>query len=654
MRRGSCFGIAPVSFGAGVLVVVVLSLGWGWAPCAAAVAPKPPPACPVSFDTEAIPTLIENIKAVGENNWSAAWTAGCSSKALARKGEDIIPALISLMDSHQRAVEQFAIEAVCGPGHTGATAVPYIEQRLRDGGLAFAVLAYPTLACIGEGAVSTIPLLLSKSLSINLSFPAEAALATETLGSLYQYDARIIPHLRRLLDQPMHTNAAANALEKIGRPARSAEEALRRNLAIAVDASRDDTAVSLIAALGTVGTPQPTVSALVPVLDLYRPRLTAAAARALARFGPQAAPAVPALIRRLSAADAGSQERADDVAALIAIDRSTPAVLKAILDEMTREIDPLADESTAATLAKVDPFPSELAAPLIAAIEMRDPDSNARRLLEQALAHTRTDLKPEVIPKPAPTDVSDRLGAALWALTQQPRAIVLDDLVQRLHMDPNEYLNEGQPGYFTFTRKLSPGQPSPTASLVKSVKFTGLGRDIGPPVKQVVDIVLDAGSCVSAEGIRAKIATQAPADTGAAVAETTDRNAVQSLRVEGDHSTNKSTARESELELEPGCAAAVKIIKLFDPDYWNAVCPFTYDHAFIESSVMPTVQSQFGNQFGNFDLEAPEIHDYGPVIAVSYNEARPELPRRPWQGLRLSLEVDRCSHAISNVSRYVP
>ncbi len=660
MRRRAWIRVAPAKFGAAVLGVLLLAGASAWTPAHAGNEPQPArPPCPISFDSEAIPTLIEDIKAVGNNNWDAVPAASCASSVLARKGEDIIPALLSLMETRQRAVEQFALEAVCGPGHTGATAAPYIEKRLREGGLSFAVLAYPTLACIGEGAVPVIPLLLSKSLSVNLSFPTEADLATETLGALYQYDPRrILSHLVRLLDQPAHTVAAANALEKIGRPAQPSEEALRRNLAIAVDASREEAAVALTSALGTVGSARSTIEALVPLLDLYQPALTTAAARALGRFGPQASAAIPALIRRLNSPDAGSPERAEDVAALIAIDRHPPELLEALIEDIQRAEDASSNESAAAALAKVDPLPTELAPALVAAIEMRKEDSNVRRLLEQALAHTHSDLKPAAGPTPAPVDVSDRAGMALWTLTQQSRPIVLDDLVQQLHIDPNEFLYDGRPGDFTLTRKWSPPKAAAQDSLVNSVHLTGVVQSPRPlpgppglPAKQLLELGLVKGTCVSAEGIKARIVESGSHADIAIVQDYSHRNGALTIPVDGDHSSNRSLARASQLEAEPGCGGYVRISKSFDPEYWNYVCPFVHDRALIDTNIIPALQSKFGAQSGAYDLEAPEIRDYGPLVGLTYTEIPAEPARRSW---RISLDIDRCSRTVSNVSRFIP
>jgi hypothetical protein len=218
-----------------------------------ATSPAPPPPYPRSFDSEAIARLVEQVKQASGPDWNAGWTAGCAADSMSRKDARIIPTLLTLLDTHDRTVESLALRAVCGTGHSGATAVPYIERRLRAGGLSFAIGAYPVLVCVGDGAIPAIPLLIEKSEGVNVSFGAESERAIETLGQLSsRAPERIIPHLIHLLDEREHAAAAAKALERIGRPARTAQNALRRNLSAAVQARQDEIAVALISALGHI------------------------------------------------------------------------------------------------------------------------------------------------------------------------------------------------------------------------------------------------------------------------------------------------------------------------------------------------------------------------------------------------------------------
>lgn len=663
MRGRERIGYVPARLGIAVVSGVLCGFGtacFGVSP-AAESAPIAPP-CATSFDYESNQALIEDVKAVGDNNWEAAHLASCASKVLARKGEDIIPALLSLMETKQRAVEQFALEAVCGPGHTGATAVPYIEKRLREGGLSFAVLAYPAIACIGEGAQSLIPLLITKSVGTDTSFPGEADLATEALGALYPYEpGRILSHLIRLLDQPAHAQAAARAIEKIGRPARGAQEALRRNLAAAVDASRDETAIAMIAALSSVGNAESTVGAVLPILDVYRPELTTAAAHALAKFGTQAGAAVPALLRRLNSEDSGAAERAEDVAALVATGNRSPKVLEALIEYLRRGENSATDELAATTLSRVDPFPADLAALLVTAIEVREAGSTVRRQLEQALAHSGSDLTPAVIaPHPA-RDIGGELALGLWALTQQSRPIVLDDLVQALHIDPNSYLNEGRPGDTTLARKWVQQDPEAPGSPVGRIRLTGViqtPRELSAagalPAKQILELGLVRGTCVSAQAVKAGLAATGAQRDVAIVQDYSSHNGTSTIPVDGDHSGNLGLARASQLESGPGCAEVVRIGKSFDPGYWNYVCPLSYGKDLIESVIVPALEAKFGAQFGTYDLENPETRDLGPLLSLTFSEMQPGRAAGAAPAFRIALDLDRCTRAVTNLSRFIP
>jgi hypothetical protein len=573
MIQGGRFSHAPARFGHSAVIFLTVVLGLMSIPPARAMSPAPPPPCPKSFNSEPIARLVEQVKGFGEDEWAA----GCASEALSRKGENVVPVLLSLMETNASGVESFALGAVCGPGHSGAAAVPYIERRLRAGGLSFAISAYPALACIGRGAQPAIPLLIDKSLGVALNFPAEGDLATETLGSLSQYDPdRIIPHLIRLLDQPAHIVAAARALEKIGKPAHSAEQVLRRNLATAVDAKQDEVAVALISALGRLGSPRPTVAILIPLLD--RPGEAGAAAQALGRIGPQAKPAVTALLNRLNAADTDWPQRADVVSSLAAIDVHSPVVLQALLDEVARPQNGVTDYLSADALAKVKPFPPELAPALVEATERYEAGDLVRHMLEGALAHTDTKLQPSASSRLPPHDVSDRLGDGLWALTVQSQPIVPDDLVKQLRIDLNDYVQEGnlisREWRRTSARVHGPGG----AALIDSIHLFGTRQNArapngsaasaGLPDTQRLDVYLSARSCISVDDLKARLAGPEPATPDPSVVIVSDYSSLRdsgTLRFEGDHSADKSKARSSVISVGPGCRRYINIEKSFDP-----------------------------------------------------------------------------------------
>ncbi len=492
-RPGHYIGIALIA------ALWLLSLS-----SARATMPAPPPPCTRSFDSEPIATLVDQVKDFDAHGWEAS----CASDALSRKGENVIPALIALMETHRDWAEDLALRAVCGPGHSGATALPYIERRLRAGGLYFALAAYRTLTCLGKVAKPAIPLLIDKSLGIDLSYALEIDDAIETLGHLSRYAPdRIIPHLIRLLDQPAQSAAAARALEEIGRPARAAESSLRRNLDAAVKEREDGVACAIISALAHLGDPKATVPILIPLLD--RPGEADATAQALQSIGPPAKPAIPALIKRLNAADTDSgKQRA--VFALVTIDAHSPVVLKAVVDELARaEI--FGVEIASIDALEIKPFPPELAPALITAIERRAPDRPTRRLLEYALANTGTQLKPVERAELPPQDVSDRLGVGLLALTAQSQVIMADDVVKQLHLDPDEYVREGSgPVAYTWRRQMTRVEDSRDPDLVDTIQLSGVQQFGSLPDTQDLDIVLNNRSCVAMEKISERITRPMP------------------------------------------------------------------------------------------------------------------------------------------------
>ena len=652
-------GIARPGLYTGIALIATLGL-MSLTPARATI-PAPPPPCTRSFDSEPIATLVDQVKDFDAHGWEAS----CASDALSRKGENVIPALISLMETHQGRAEDLALDAVCGPGHSGATALPYIERRLRAGGLSFALSAYQTLTCLGKVAKPAIPLLIDKSLGIDLSYALEIDDAIETLGHLSRYAPdRIIPHLIRLLDQPAQSTAAARALEEIGRPARSAESSLRRNLDAAVKAREDGIACAIISALAHLGDPKATVAILIPLLD--RPGEADAAAQALQSIGPPAKPAIPALIKRLSAADTDSgKQRA--VFALVTIDSHSPVVLKAVVDELARaEI--FGVEIGSIDALEIKPFPPELAPALITAIERRAPDRPIRRLLEYALANTGTQLKPVERAQLPPLDVSDRLGDGLLALTAQSQVIMADDVVKQLHLDTEDYVREGSgPVAYTWRRQMARGEDSPDPDLVDTIQLSGvqqfglptsMGGFGGLPDTQDLDIVLNNRSCVAMEKISERVTRPVPAPSDLAVVIVSTDSPFRpqgTLMIKGDNSAAASQARSSVISVGVTCSRHITIKKSFDPGYWNFTCPLAYDKKFTSSVLLPALQAQLDPNLGQFDFDTPaRIEDFGASVHLTYKEVVSDPARPDWQTFRLSLFLDRCSHRVSNVSKYIP
>ena len=96
-----------------------------------AVLPALPPPCAITImDNLSVDSLAANVQAVSNDAYASgppiAREKHCRARAMRQS-----PALISLMDSKNTAVQFLALSAVCGEGHRGDSAVPYILDRMR-------------------------------------------------------------------------------------------------------------------------------------------------------------------------------------------------------------------------------------------------------------------------------------------------------------------------------------------------------------------------------------------------------------------------------------------------------------------------------------------------------------------------------------------
>lgn len=656
-------------FTAGVLrperasaLTLLLHLGLLHGMLAHAVLPAMPPPCLKSYDSEPVASLLQRIeKNAAGGTWQSRNEADCASQALARKGPKIIPPLLSLLDrQHQSDVERDALGAICGLGSSGAKAVPYIVERLRAGdSSSFAEQAYPTLACVGKGAQPAIPLLIEKSMSDESGYFTESREAIETLGSLAQYAPHtIIPHLIRLLEKPDHIVTAAEALEHVGPLAgAAAAEPLRRHLSVAVSAGQDFVAASLVAALVAVHETKPAVATLSEML--HDSHASIAAARALGSFRSEAEAAIPALIDRLNAPDASWKEQDGDVAALIAIDEPSPAVLTAVIVYVTRDGNWKSRYEAASSLARVNPFPGSVASTLAAAITRLPEDDLIRGRLEEALEHADARIKPSVERAP-PVDLSAQLRAGLLALTQQPHAVNVSDVASQLRFAPRDYVQEEGKSDVTLSGKRDWARSTTGASPVISVHVEEVQQaqqllgDPTLPFRQKIEIYLADGACVSMDAIRPEKTAPEPTSADLPTIEIVASHWGSGARlvVDGDRSADKSEARESVLEIESGCAGHIRIEKSFDTGYWSAACPFSADDHFVRTVIIPAVRELLGSEAEMYDVGSPQIHDFGQAtVQLGYDPVRPAAPGQDWQPARLWLAMDRCSHKVSLISK---
>jgi hypothetical protein len=661
MKPGTRTAAIALRPGTAVALIALVLFGLLCGSPAHATAPAIIP-CPESFDSEPVAMLVEQIKTVGEATWGAGGDAAdCASKALASKGKEVVPVLLSLMETHQNGAEYYSLRAICDLGPAGADAVPYIMGRLRAGNdKDLTEDMYNALVCIGEAARPAIPLLFDESQSTD--FESEAAI--RTLGRLAPYEPdTIIPDLIQLLDQPAHIVDAARALEYDEMIAKRASEPLRRHLLLAVRAGQDETAADLIRALEAL---EETGPALAPLVEMLKQRgVSNAAAKALRRIGPEAELAIPLLVARANAPHTSPQERDDDIAAIIAIAQElSPAVLRAIIVYIARNENWPRDYSVASWLTQVNPFPKALAPALVTAIARFPQDDRIRGRLEETLEHTRQPAKPAAAASSSPVDVSRDLGPGLLRLTRQSGAVSLRDVAAELHLSLSDYVDQDVGGQTAPATKRDWARSTTGASPVFWIRVEKVqqsldvsDRDSPLPVRQKIEIRLAHGACVAMDAIRARELARDRSLPGLpTVSVFASHNPTQAavLPVVQDNLTDHGKAHESSLQVGPGCAEDILIEKWFDAGYWNSACPFSADHRYVQAVIIPAVRKLLGSELATYAVDSPQVYDFGKSVQVGLDSVRPGDPPPDWQPNRVWLNIDRCSHEASIISKYTP
>ncbi len=593
-------------------------------PPAVPIAALPPP-CTQSFDSEPIPLLVDQLKSAKQSSYDS-WAARCASEALTRKDESVVTLLIPLLETNSVDASN-VMRALTGPGHSGATAIPYLEHRLRTGGRDFSKEAYSVLGAMGKPAQPAIALLIEKARGINISYTRESDDAIEALGALAEFDKRrIVPLLVDFLNDPSRVSAAAKALERMGSKARSAQDPVAHALSSAVASDDLSSAMELERTLVRIGDPKKTTAVLAPLLR--QPEMSFNTAFALTELGAGARAAIPLLYERFHAQETSEQERFYDLRAMIAIAPDSRDVLRSILEQIAVHDDVFqigVDE-----LLKVKPFPAELAPSLVWALEAGTQDQpQLRQTLESVLRGTHTQLRPAYRETPPPRDVGNELIDGIWVLMRQPNPITVADVREALRLDPSRYVMavDGRTG----TLRLKQEWPPATSAdnLVRSVGSGPVGSDFSG-ASQTVQIVLGDGYCMTSSQLKLRF----PPDKDDSSIVGTDEVVVVGHRprlaqapqiLELDRTADASKARSAYTTLNSTCARGFSIVKTFGAGYWNAVCPFTYDSQFIEATVAPELRKQLGSDVGRFNLAAPRISgaDYFQNVGVYRIAARP-------------------------------
>jgi len=643
----------------GALLASALAVCIASPPALCTVAALPPP-CTESFDSEPIPLLVDQLKSARQSSYDS-WAARCASEALTRKDESVVALLIPLLETDS-VDASYVMSALTGPGHSGATAIPYLEHRLRAGGRDFSQEAYSVLGAMGKPAQPTIPLLIEKARGINISYTFESNDAINALGALAEFDKRrIVPLLVEFLNDPSRVSAAAKALASMGSKARSAQDPVARALSSAVASDDLSSAMELERTLVRIGDPKKTTAVLAPLLR--QPRISFNTAYELTDLGPGARAAIPLLYERFHAPETDEQERFYDLRAMVAIAPDSRDVLRSILEQIA--VHDFVFQLGADELLKVKPFPAELAPSLVWALEAGTQDQpELRQALQTVLRSTHTHIQPAYRETPPPRDVGNELIDGIWVLMRQQNPITVEDAREALRLDPNRYVMAvaGRTGTLRLKHEWPPSASAD--NVVRSV-------DSGPVdsgfngASQTVRIVLGEGYCMTNSQLRLRFPPPPPDKVDPSIAGIAEvvvvghrpRGMGESPQIlELDRTADESKARSAYTTLNGTCARGVSIVKTFGAGYWSAVCPFEYDSQFIDTTVAPELRRQLGADVSRFNLAAPRINDSGYFQFVGYTELPPEPVPADWsaRGRQISFNFDRCSRKPENVQVYVP
>ena len=283
----------------------------------------------------AIPILVKGLES------QEAGVVGDAFAGLVEIGKPAVPELVSrLQKDDQVAVLAADTLATIGPAAEGA--IRGLLSALQSQNEKVAARAARALGYIGGDSNTVVP-----SLSSHLADPSEEVRVASArgLGSFGAGARTAVPALTRALeDKAIDVRvAAAQALGAIGPEARSAVPALDR----ALDDSAGIVTYSAAEALGSIK--GPAVEVLARRLD--QPAFLPLAAAVLGNIGPEAAPAVPALVRHL-----GTQEPESQLEVLLAIGsigpKAAPAATKPLL-ELLKSAEGRAKRGAVYALAKI-------------------------------------------------------------------------------------------------------------------------------------------------------------------------------------------------------------------------------------------------------------------------------------------------------------
>jgi HEAT repeat protein len=348
----------------------------------------------------AVPNLIEALK-----NEDAAYWACLVLGEIGPDAKAAVPALIEVLDRKEPGVRREAILALAEIGEAAAPAVPALAKALDC-----EINCVPATFALGK--IGRIPTDVQAKIRQNAR-SSDNVLSTVSLWALAKLhpddEALVTRAVRKLVqrlteEDPRHREAAANALVDLDPD----PEILRPILKKAMDGASPevlDAVMDVFAQLGEKVLPR-----LINALEVEEVRLRAAAI--IARIGPPAKAAVPALVEALG--DESSETRSEVLLALAAIGpdaaSAVPAVTKAV-----RDPDMNVRYAACYALGRIGP------AAMPAKEELRKCLSSADQFLGMASAWALAQVDPQC---------SETAGKSVPLLT---KALEAPDAMTRLH-----------------------------------------------------------------------------------------------------------------------------------------------------------------------------------------------------------------------------
>ncbi|MEN3277401.1 MAG: hypothetical protein V7631_3191 [Massilia sp.] len=359
MNKPGCLAVAVTC-----MLAATMSLPAG------AIPPPPPPPCIPASPAVTVEALAGVLAGKGESRQQE-----CAAKDLAARGAAGVPVAVRLLGVRDSNTVMLALMALADMGPHAQAALPALMERIRKATAAGDKYLYDAVAAIGPGARPAIPLLITKSRD-----PRQRYLALRALGRLGKHDAsRVVPYLESMLQGRQHEETVLDALSDIGKDARAALPATLVSLEQAKAAGDHMHGASAVNALLAIGEPGESIPVLTGLL--HDPVLANDAVLGLARLGPAAASAVPALIAKLASSRYDSSLPDNIASALATIAPGSPAVQRQLLVESTQ----YQNEMAAIALAAISPLPPDFA-PALAAVLARKPGDY---FLGKALENTR-------------------------------------------------------------------------------------------------------------------------------------------------------------------------------------------------------------------------------------------------------------------------